>query len=460
VQSALGAFVAAGLPPWAAREAVAAQESAGAQPKGEPIRLGHVGIGSPFSRGRDIFHEAARQSIHKVQSRAVCDVDHNHLGRAVTEAQNAGFHEVTAYHDFRDLNDRRDLDAVFVATPDHWHALVAIDAMTKGKDVYCEKPLTLTIEEALAMKRIAEATGRIVATGNQQRSDPRFRLACELIRNGRIGKVQSIEARIGANPTSDELPKKPIPTGFDYNFWLGPCPEADFVEDGKKTRCHYEFRWWYEYSGGKMTDWGAHHLDIAQWALGKDGTAPTRVEVLRSVAPLEGPNRYNTHPEFHVQFTYPEGTRLIAMHGGGTGPHKLCDKDGNLPKNRKGDEWEVGPDENGVLFHGDEGKLFVSRSVLLASDPKILAEPLSGSAMRLEVSPGHMVNFLNCVRDRKQPICHVGIGVSSVIVCHLGTIALRLNKALSWDPVRNRFDDEAANAMLSRPMRAPWKLVA
>jgi predicted dehydrogenase len=461
VQSSIAALGAAGLPSWYAADAVAAAESADAIRKDDSaIRFGCIGIGSQHSRGLAIYNDARSQQVHKTQFLACCDVDANHLGRGVARMQTHGFKTVTAYHDFRDLNDRKDIDAVMIATPDHWHALIAIDAMKKGKDVYCEKPLTLTIEEALALQKVAKKTGRVMATGSQQRSDHRFRMACELVRNGRIGQVKTVECRIGSNPISGPIPKKPIPESFDYEMWLGPTPMADYVSDDKHARCNYEFRWWYEYSGGKMTDWGAHHLDIAQWALGKDGSGPIAVEVIKATEPSNDPNEYNTHPEFHVQYTYEEGTKVIAMHGDGTGPHRLVDKDGNVPRKGDGTEVQIGPSENGVLFVGTEGMVFVSRSTILASDAKLLAEPLSNGAVRLEVSPDHMVNFLDCVKSRKKPICSVDVGASSVIVCHLGTIALRTGEKLRWDPVRHQFDDAEANAMLSRKMREPWKLEA
>jgi len=459
VGTSLALMGAYGLPNWYAQQSFAAsQEKETDKKSADAIRIGVVGIGSPNSRGRDVFNDFHNQKSYKIRGVAVCDVDNNHVGRAATLLQNKGYKEVTTYHDYRDLNDRKDIDAVIVATPDQWHALVAIDAMKKGKDVYCEKPLTLTIEEALAMQQVAEKTGRVVATGSQQRSDSRFRLACELVRNGRLGKIDTIECRIGNNPVSGPIPVAKVPEGFDYDMWLGPCPMAEFVDNGKETRCHYQFRWWYEYSGGKMTDWGAHHLDIAQWALGRDGSGPIAVEVLRATAPSTDPNAYNTHPDFHVQYMYDNGTKVIAMSGGGTGPHRLVDKDGNVGKRKNGEEIQIGPDENGVLFNGENGKLFVSRGTILASEAKLLSEPLPTSATKLEVSPHHQANFLECVKSRKKPICTVEVGVSSVIVCHIGVIAMRLGKKLKWDHAKSRFDVSEANAMLSRPMREPWKL--
>lgn len=458
LNSVLAGLGAAGLPSWFAAETLAASTSTSNRADTSPIRIGCIGVGSQHSRGLAIYNDARNQNAHPTQFLACCDVDSNHVGKAVARMQSHGFKTITAYRDFRDLNDRNDIDAVLIATPDHWHALVAIDAMKKGKDVYCEKPLTLTIEEALALKQVAKKTGRVLATGSQQRSDNRFRLACELVRNGRIGQIKTVECRIGKNPVSGPIPKKNVPEGFDYELWLGPAPMADYVADDKHARCNYEFRWWYEYSGGKMTDWGAHHLDIAQWALGKDGSGPTIVEVLQAVAPSKDPNEYNTHPEFHVQYTYDDGTRVIAMHGDGSGPHRLVDKDGNPPRNKEGAEIAIGPSENGVLFVGTEGTIFVSRSFILANEARFLAEPLPSGATRLEVSTNHMVNFLDCVKSRKSPICSADIGAGSVIVCHLGTIALRCGKKLRWDPARHELDDAEANAMRSRPMRGPWRL--
>jgi myo-inositol 2-dehydrogenase / D-chiro-inositol 1-dehydrogenase len=226
------------------------------------------------------------------------------------------------------------------------------------------------------------------------------------------------------------------PAELDWDFWLGPTPKTDYVyamtNGGVKTNCHYDFRWWYTWSGGKMTDWGAHHIDIGQWALNRDFSGPISVEG-KGTPPNPAPRSYTVHKDFDVTYTYGDGAVMVATSKG----------------------------ENGVHIEGEDGKwIFVSRGKLTASDDKIIKEPFGSDAKRLPVSGGHMRNFFDCVKSGKDPICNAGIGASSVIICHIGAIALRLGKKVGWDPKAHRFDDDAANAMLSREYRAPWKLEA
>ena len=432
MQRSLAAMAAAGLPAWYAREVFALDEEK-KKPGDEPIVMGAIGIGSPQSRGRAIAGDARKDK--NVKYIAVCDVDARHRAAAAKLFDS----EVKQYEDFRELLDNKTIKAVTIAVPDHWHALIAIDALRKGKDVYCEKPLTLTIAEGQALVKVAKDTGHIFQVGSQQRSDRRFRLACQLVRNGRIGKIQTVETRIGGNPKSPSLPKVEVPKELNWNFWLGPTPEVDYVEltQGKTvfTRCHYEFRWWYEYSGGKMTDWGAHHNDIAQWGLGMDESGPVAVEA-EGDPPSKEPNSYNCHPNFKITYTYAGGTKLICTSGG----------------------------ENGIKFIGEDGKwIFVSRGKINASDgdektSKLLNEPLPDGATKLYLSDNHMQNFLDGVRTRKPCICPAEVGHRSVTVCHIGVIALRTGKKLKWDPVARQFDDAEANQLLSRPRRQPWQL--
>jgi predicted dehydrogenase len=472
LRSSLAALGAAGLPAWYGRELLAAEEAGKKKKTGDKIVFGIVGCGDRNSRSYQVYRDG--KGVNDLAWVAVCDVDAAHVKFGKEYMKKEG-HEVATFKDFRQLNDRSDINAVLVATPDQWHALAAIDAMRKGKDVYCEKPLTLTVEEALAVQKVAKETGRILQTGSQQRTEMggKFRLAVELIRAGRIGKVEKIECRVGPNEQSPPIPEVPPPDGLDWNFWLGPTPVVPYLTDSKSgrgghTNCHYDFRWWYQFSGGKMTDWGAHHLDIAQWALDKDGSGPIGVECVEATPPPKEVNRYNCHHDFKIKYTYDNCPEMWALSRGGTAAEDLVDKDGKRAKRKFKDkdgketevEFTITGDTNGVLFIGDAGRLFVSREVLYASDPKIISEPLKPGQVTLYPSrpTNHVQNFADCVRSREQPICNPTVGGSSVIVCHIGVIAMRLGKKLKWDPVKHRFDDDHANAMLSRPMRSPWRL--
>jgi predicted dehydrogenase len=416
----------AGLPLWYAREVLADKEEKDSAAKktkklgpNDHILMGAIGVGG---QGTGIMKWAKGKP--GVKFVAVCDVD---AARREKAAKLIG-KDCHIFGDFREMLAKEKLDAVTIGTVDHWHALTAIAAMKAGCDVYCEKPLSLTIGEGQAMVKAARKYDRVFQTGSQQRSDARYRLACELVRNGRIGRIHTVEARIGDNPTGGPFKEVPVPKDLDWNFWKGPTADVPYV----KERCHYEFRWWYEYSGGKMTDWGAHHNDIAQWGLGMDKAGPVFVTA-SGTPPAQKPNCYNCHPHFAVSYLYGDGTRLITTSDG----------------------------ENGNRFIGNRGWIFVNRERIEASDSKLLDEPLPKSAERLYVSNDHMGNFMDCIRSRQRCICDVEVGFHSVTVCHIGAIALRLGIPLNWDPAAQRFFGpraEKGNAMLSREMRSPWKL--
>ncbi len=415
-----------GLPLWYAREIVAGQEEKQASVRkasrrgpNDQIVMAAIGVGG---QGTGIMKWAKGKP--GVKFVAVCDVDSERRQKAA-DVIGKDCHQ---YADFRQLLDGEKIDAVTIGTVDHWHALTSIAAMKHGCDVYCEKPLSLTVEEGKAMVKAARKYDRVFQTGSMQRSDARYRLACELVRNGRIGKVHTVEARIGDNPVGGPFRESPAPKELDWNFWKGPTADVPYV----KERCHYEFRWWYEYSGGKMTDWGAHHNDIAQWGLGMDHSGPISVTAT-GVSPSHRPNSYNCHPHFAVTYEYENGVRLVTTSDG----------------------------ENGNRFIGDKGWIFVNRERIEASDPKLIDEPLSGNAHRLYASNDHMGNFFDCIQSRKKCICDVEVGYRSVTVCHIGAIALRLGIPLYWNPRAEHFVGPRAdkgNAMLSREMRSPWKL--
>jgi predicted dehydrogenase len=469
-QSAVG-LTAAGLPIWFTKEIVvdAQEKDAKTQRAGPNDRIVMAAIGTGTNRTR----RTGNQAIHGergvaimndamgqpgVQMVAVCDVDRPNaeFAKGIVDRR----YNNTAcrvYTDYRELLRNNDIQAVTIGTPDHWHALVAIAAMEAGKDVYCEKPLTLTIDEGKAMVRVAAARNRVVQTGSQQRSDARFRLACELVRNNRIGHIARVTTLIGDNPVGGPFVTQPPPEGLNWDFWLGPTPRADY----QKERCHYDFRWWYQYSGGKMTDWGAHHNDIAQWGLGMDNSGPIAVRG-SGTAPDARPNCFNCHPAFEVAYTYGNGPN------GGPGSVLTC-RNGpppNFPA-RNGNQ----PHNNGILFEGENNQwLFVNRGTIIASDgsgtaSRIISEPLPQNATRLPVSTNHMGNFVSCFRSRQQPICNVNVGFRSVSVCHLGNIGIRFfpNQTINWDPVAQRFTGERAaqaNTHLSRPMREGYRLPA
>ncbi len=459
-RSLAGLTVGAGLPLWYANEILA--QAPAAPPAPGPngrINLAVIGTGTnrfqrtgnqrlKGARGFDDLVEAMRQP--GVHIATICDVDRENGEFArdhVRTAERGGNRECTLMNDFREVLRRPDIDAVIVGTPDHWHTLIAIAALKAGKAVYCEKPLTLTVDEGKVLSRVAHDTNRTLQTGTQQRSDPRIRLACELVRNNRIGHVRKITALIFPNPLGGPFPVEQPPEGLNWDFWLGPTPQVGFI----KERCHNHFRNWYEYSGGKMTDWGAHHNDLAQWTLGMDHSGPTSIHAGHCTQPRGEPNCYNVHPIYEAIYTYANGTQLDT---------RCTTPEGTWPRNGER------PIDNGVLFEGEEGKwIFVNRDMIRASSRALLDDPLPQTAVRLTVSNNHMANFLDAARNRRQPICSADVGHRSACVCHLGNIAIRLGRGpdhpLRWNPQEERFTgDEEANRMLSRPFRAPWRLEA
>jgi len=423
LKSSAGGLAAAATAPYYVPATSLAQ--AGRPGPNERVRIGCIGVGDLGRRhhlaGVLLNDEKIRDRVEVV---AVCDVDRNHRDEAAQIVLDRTGRRVGVYKDFRELLERKDVDAVMIVVPDHWHALCSIAAMEAGKDVYCEKPLTLTIEEGKAMVKAARRYGTVFQTGSQQRSDARFRQACELVRNGKIGKIHRVTTHIGGIGPGRWQPAQTPPPELDWDFWLGPAPYADY----RPNRCHYEFRWYQDYSGGKMTDWGAHHNDIAQWALGMDETGPVRI---RGEGRFHEDGPHDVPGEFEVHYTYENGVELVCYSGG----------------------------ENGVKFYGENGWIFVNRSRIEASDPDILKIELGPGDTRLYRSDHHHANWLDCIASRQRPICDVAVGHRSVTVCHLGNIAIRLGRELRWDPNKEEFiDDPEANRLLSRPMRAPWHL--
>lgn len=421
-----------GLPLWYVRAEAARAEDAAAKPTVPGDRpnvalIGSGGMGTGDAR-------KAREFGNVV---AVCDVDQGHAERAAERLAIAGGPRIAIYNDFRKLLERADIHAIINGTPDHWHTLINIGAALAGKDIYSEKPLTLTIDEGKQVVKAVRANKVVLQTGTQQRSSPRFRLACELVRNGRIGKLKEVVVWLPAGVRGGPFASAPIPAGLDWDFWLGQAPKVDYVPQ----RCHTTFRNWYDYSGGTMTDWGAHHMDIGYWAIGL--TAPTKVESKALSQPIEG--GYTAISDYEVKFTYPNGVVFHVR----TTPD---DSPFGAVVNPEGQR-------NGIRFIGESGWIWVNRDGINASDRELLRQELPEGAERLYVSDDHMRNFFECIGSRKDPIADVVTGHRSATVCHLGAISLRTGKDLEWDPEKELFTGEhaaEANRHVAREMRAPY----
>ncbi len=417
------AGAAIGLPALVGPEALGLQ---GSRPASERITTALIGSGA---RGLQI-------AAGGDQIVAVCDVDAKHREGAKKQVEAMlGSRGVDAVGDFREVLARDDVDAVIIATPDHWHAPQALAAMQAGKAVYVEKPLTLTIEEGRILAEAARRYRAILQVGSQQRSDEKFLFACELVRNGRIGQLNSAWVEIPARGGSDApWSPRPVPPELDYDTWLGPAPWAPY----HPHRCHYRFRFISDYSGGDVTNWGAHQLDIAQWALGADDSGPVRVEG-RGKRYWTG--LHDAYFDVHVDFTYAGGATVQL---------------------RSGDA--VKYDGNGVRFEGAEGWVYVTRDKLEAEPKSLLATRLGPNDIRLlpdfaETGDTHMGNWLHAIRTRRPDALRVPVeaGHRSATVCHLANIAMELERPLQWDPAAEAFvADDQANRMRTRPTREPW----
>ena len=399
------------------------------QPRSANESLGIGVIGLRY-QGSVIAHRAA--DYGKVV--AVCDVD-----RHVRDQAKASFGSTPfACEDYRDLLERADVDVVLIGTPDHWHSKMVVDACRAGKDVYVEKPLTLTVDEGRVVQAVVQETGRVVQVGSWQRSDGRFRQAVEMVHAGRIGRLRRVEVVLGKNITGGPFIPRTAPAHFNWNLWQGQTPDVPYIEE----RAHYTFRWWLEYSGGQLTDWGAHHLDIAQWAIGHD---PISVQAVGTLP--QRPDSFNVPIDYSVEYRYPNDiTMTVKDHG-----------------------------DNGILLIGDKGRMFVNRGRLSGAPVEDLASsPLPREAWtlypddslerplrqgKLDAIINHMGNFFDCVRSRRQPISDVPSQHRSAVTCHMANISLRLGRALTWDAQGQVFvNDTEANGLLARPQRTGFEV--
>jgi len=356
---------------------------------------------------------------------AVCDVQRSRREEWKAKAEEK-YKGVTAYNDFREMLARPDIDAIVAAVPDHWHAIITIEAAKAGKDIYCEKPLSLTIGEARAMVNAVRRYDRVLQTGSMQRSMGQFRQACEIVRNGRIGKIKEVYIGLPNNGKSSEekyVPTEPIPEGFDYDMWLGPAPYKPFNSERVSGSYSGGWRYFRDHSGGMLTDWGAHHFDIAQWGLGMDNSGP--VEVL----PADGKEIQT------LTFRYANG---VLMKNG-------------LPKDA--------PEGNGVMFVGEGGKVFVSRGMIRTWPDELVRIPIGANDINLKRSGNHIGDWVNSIKTRELPICDVEVGARSVTVCHLGNIAQWLKRPIKWNPQTEQIEgDPEAARWIDRPKRSPWHL--
>jgi predicted dehydrogenase len=390
-------------------------------PASEKMRLGVIGIGT-MAYGSHLPHFLRMPEVQVV---AVCDVDTNRREAGKKRVDDAyGNSNCATFVDYRELLERGEVDAVMCTTPDHWHANIILDTCQAGKDMYCEKPLTNTLAEAKWVMDAVKASETIFQTGSQQRADNNFRYACELVQNGRIGKIQQVMVGVGGPPRPCNLPGEEMEPGLDWDRWLGVAPMRPYSSVLSPRGMHSHFPSWRnfsEYGGGGMTDWGAHHFDIAQWGLDMDQSGP--VEIVPPENPASGRG---------VRFVYANGTEVV--HGG----------------------------RGGITFIGTDGEIFVTRGQLESTPEEVIKQPIGEDEKRLYAAPGgghggHRQDWVNCVLSRKQPNCPVEIGARTVAVCHLGNIAYVHGEeldgqSLKWDPEKWQFvDNDAANAWQDYP---------
>ncbi|MGB7326623.1 MAG: Gfo/Idh/MocA family oxidoreductase [Rubripirellula sp.] len=429
--------------------------SSAAEDKNSRLRLGMIGCGG---KGRD---DARLASMHG-DFVALCDVDRSRAERyaANPELNGDGKRKLDIYADHREMLARDDIDVVICATPDHWHTPVYVDALRAGKHVYGEKPMTLTIDEVKVLRSVAAESASILQVGNQQRSCQWFREAVAIAQSGILGDNLTATCFLGQGPKNGPFHTKPVPAGLDWDRWLGQTPFVPYMPQ----RCHSSFRWWYEYSGGKLTDWGAHHIDIAQWALGAIDTGPIEIEGDGEIDSRD--NCFNTAQTYHGTMKFANGTKLVFEDGG--------------------------KDNNGILMQGDRERIFVNRGKLVGNIVnKIIADPKWHAKIRdaagqlyggpygqpdteLEnynsfgefddtlwegVKQSHMGNLFKCIKSGATPISDVVSVGNSTIACHLANLSMRLERKLVWSPTIERFtDDDDANAMLKRKQREGYEI--
>lgn len=387
----------------------------------DDIRVAVIGF-----RSKGAGHVRSFSRMDGVRLVALCDADQNVIDREVKKIEKDGG-KVKTTQDMRRIFDDKEIDAIVTATPNHWHALCTVWACQAGKDVYVEKPMTLTIREGRHLAQVARRYRAVLQVGSQQRSDEKFIRACELARNGRIGDLRTVRVEIPTRSGSaDPWSPRPVPPELDYEMWLGPAPWAPYHPD----RCHYKFRFVSDYSGGDVTNWGAHHLDIAQWGIGADGSGPVEVS---GHGKRNATGLHDVFYDVQVDFQYAGGVKIELRSGG-----------------------------SGVRFQGTNGWIYVSRSKLDAGPKSVLTSKIGSDEIHLAPQGPqrtHMGRWLDCIRTRNVAGLNAPaeVGHRSATLCHLANIAMELGRTLQWDPAGERFvGDEEANRLTWRPPRAAW----
>ena len=425
----------------------------------ERLNLGFIGVGKQNSG-----HVGAMVGKRDAQVLAVCDVDtqrreffRNLVDKKYSDLERKDYKGCKAYEDYRELLARDDIDGVFIATPDHWHTAIAIEACRAKKDVYCEKPLTLTIAEAKMLVDAVRKFDRVFQVGSQQRSEGPFRDAAEMILNGRLGKIKEVHVGIGPTSKPCDLPGEPVHEGLNWDRWLGQAPERPYnhilCQKGLPDNYPFNPGWrdYREYSGGYVTDWGAHHYDITQWALEMDNAGPVEV-----IPPENEGDKYGAKLIYRGS---PVGDDIVVHHSEviWTEPRK----EQSQPQRQGGRQRGERKESNGIRFVGERGEIFVNRQYLESKPDSIVKEPLSVSEHKLYKSPGHREDWMRCVRERRRPICDVEVGARSVTVCHLVNLAYWNGKKLQWNPRTWEFEGQnaaEANKWRSREQREKYRL--
>ena len=393
---------------------------------GDRITLGCIGVGNRGSANLN-----GLMADERVEVVAICDVDTNYRNRALKKAK---LPDSAGYNDFRKVIEREDIDAVMIATPDHWHAIITAAAARAGKDIFCEKPLTHSVAEGRYISDLVREKNRVLQSGTWRRSRGACRTVCELALNGHLGKIHTIDVGVveGVRPRHDmdgTEPTQPVPDGFDYDRWLGPAPKAPY----SPARTHFNFRWILDYSGGYITDWGVHFADVAQWGNGTDHTGPTHIAPASETEFCQQ-GIWDVPTKFNVAYTYPNGVKM------------------NLFSTSEQRKW-------GVTFVGERGSAHVNTGTFTVDPREIKRTAIGPDKVPLYPSKNHYRNFIDCVLSRETPAAPVETAHRSATVCNLGLISLLTNRPLEWDPETEQFkNDPDANQMLTKPHRSPWTL--